>query len=212
MESLHFTQPKTAQISASEQAVIAFARLAYSVSVVDVQAEIQHLLQQSWVDHVNKRDYQGGWDVLPLRCQHQHINAHPVLQGFAIAEGDEWQDLPALASCSIISGVLASLECPIKAVRLMRLKAGAEIKPHRDHELGIEHGEARLHMPIHTSDKVLFTVNQQRVPMAVGELWYINTDLIHAVSNTGDQDRINLVIDCVANDWLREQIQQGSTL
>lgn len=212
MESLVFTQPQTAQMSSSEQSVIAFAHLAYSVSVADLQAEIQHLLQQAWVDHVNKRDYQGGWDVLPLRCQQQHMNAHPVLQGFAIAEGEEWQDLPVLASCPIISGVLASLKCPLKAVRLMRLKAGAEIKPHRDHELGIEHGEARLHMPIHASDKVRFTVNQQQVPMAAGELWYINTDLVHAVSNNGDEDRINLVIDCVANDWLREQIQLGSAL
>lgn len=202
-------QSITAQTYTDNQSVIAFSRLTYTVPAADLQAEIQQLLQQSWVDHVNKRDYEGGWDVLPLRCQHQHVNAHPLLQGFAIAEGDEWQDLPVLASCPIISGVLAKLECPLKAVRLMRLKAGAEIKPHRDHELGIEHGEARLHMPIHTSDKVIFTVHGQQVPMAAGDLWYINTDLIHAVVNGGDQDRINLVIDCVANDWLREQIQQG---
>jgi hypothetical protein len=212
MESLLFTQPQTAQMSSRAHSVIAFAHLTYSVSAADLQAEIQQLLQQAWVDHVNKQDYQGGWDVLPLRCQHQHLNAHPVLQGFAIAEGDEWEDLPVLAFCPIISAVLASLKCPVKSVRLMRLKAGAEIKPHRDHKLGIEHGEARLHMPIHTSDKVIFTVNDLRVPMAAGELWYINTDLIHAVINNGDQDRINLVIDCAANDWLREQIQQGSAI
>lgn len=202
-------QPQT---FAAKQAVVAFARLDCTVSAEELQAEIGHLLQQSWVDHVNKRDYQGGWDVLPLRCLSQHVDAHPVLQGFAIGEGDKWQDLPVLAACPIISRALAGLKCPLKAVRLMRLKAGAEIKPHRDHELGIEHGEARLHIPIHTSDKVLFTVNEQRVPMGAGELWYINTDMIHAVINAGDEDRINLVIDCVANDWLREKIQQASAV
>lgn len=207
MESSFF---EPSQASLNQQSVIAFARLASTVPAADLQAEIQHLLRQTWVDHVNKRDYQGGWDVLPLRCQHQHVYAHPVLQGFAIGEGDDWQDLPVLASCPTIGRVLAGLKCPLKSVRLMRLKAGAEIKPHRDHQLGIEHGEARLHMPIHTSDKVLFSVNQQQVPMSAGELWYINTDLIHAVVNAGAEDRINLVIDCVANDWLREQIQQGS--
>jgi hypothetical protein len=190
--------------------VISFARLDFAVPAIDLQTEIQQLLQHTWVDHVNQNDYQGGWDVLPLRCQRQHVNAHPILQGFSIADGDEWENLPALNLCPLISNLLNSLKCSLKSVRLMRLKAGAEIKPHRDYQLGLDYGEARLHMPIHTSDKVIFTVNQKNVPMRAGELWYINTDQVHAVSNAGDEDRINLVMDAVVNDWLREQIQQGS--
>lgn len=188
---------------------ISFACLDFRLPALDLQKEIHLLLQRTWVDHVNQRDYQGGWDVFPLRCQRQHLNAHPILQGFAIAEGNEWENLPVLAQCPLINSVIAQLQCPVKAVRLMRLKAGAEIHPHRDAGLGIEYGEARLHMPIQTSDAVDFVVDHKRIPMKAGELWYINADQIHEVYNRGDEDRINLVIDCVANDWLRKKVYEG---
>lgn len=192
-----------------DSSVISFARLDYALVAQDLQKEIYHLLQGNWVDHVNQRDYQGGWDVFPLRCQRQHLDAHPILQGFAIADGNEWENLPALAQCPLISSVIAQLQCPVKAVRLMRLKAGAEIHPHRDAGLGVDYGEARLHMPIQTSDAVEFYVNHKRIPMEAGELWYINADQIHEVYNRGSEDRINLVIDCVANDWLRKKVYEG---
>ncbi len=193
---------------------ISFAKLASVASLAALQSEIESLLhvsseQNSWVDHVNKNDYSGGWDVLPLRCQRQHLDAHPILQGFAIAEGDDWENLPVMVQCPEIQQLLVQLQCPIKAARLMRLKAGAEIKPHRDHELSIEFGEARLHLPIHTSDAVSFFVNHKKIPMRAGELWYFNADQVHEVYNHGDEDRINLVIDCTVNDWLRAQIQQA---
>lgn len=190
---------------------ISFACLDFALPVIELQAEIQALLQAHWVDHVNQRDYQGGWDVLPLRCQRQHLAAHPILQGFAIVDGDgnEWENLPLLSHCSQITSVIDWLQCPVKAVRLMRLKAGATIHPHRDAGLGMEYGEARLHMPIRTSKAVEFSVGGKRVPMQAGELWYMNADQIHQVHNRGDEDRINLVIDCVANEWLCIKIREG---
>ena len=192
------------------QPVISFARLPCELDLASLQLEVEYLLQQQWVDHVNKNDYQGGWDVLPLRCQRQHMNAHPVLQGFAIAEGDDWENLPVIKQCPTIESIFNQLQCPIKAARLMRLKAGAEIKPHRDNELSIKFGEARVHVPIHTSTAVSFIVDHKTIPMRAGELWYFNADQVHEVYNHGVEDRINLVIDCVANDWLCEQIRLGA--
>lgn len=189
--------------------VISFAKLLCAVQLSALQYEVGSLLQNPWVDHVNKKDYQGGWDVLPLRCQRQHLNAHPILQGFAIADGDDWENLPVLERCPVIVSIFNQLQCPIRAARLMRLKAGAEIKPHRDRGLSVEFGEARLHVPIHTSANVSFIVDNQTIPMRAGELWYFNADQIHEVYNRGDEDRINLVIDCIANEWLCEQIRLG---
>ncbi len=193
---------------------ISFAKVPCRVQLTALQADVESLLQNSqvieaWVDHVNKNDHRGGWDVLPLRCQRQHIQAHPILQGFAIADGDDWENLPVLARCPAIASIFNQLQCPIKAARLMRLKAGAEIKPHRDHRLSIEYGEARLHVPIHTSAAVSFFVDDKEIPMRAGELWYFNADQVHEVYNRGSEDRINLVIDCVANEWLCEQIRAG---
>jgi hypothetical protein len=193
-----------------ENPVISFTKVASVEKLASLQAEVDALLQHPWFDHVNKKDYQGGWDVLPLRCQRQHINSHPVLQSFAIADGDEWEDLPVMALCLEIQGLLSQLQCPVKAVRLMRLKAGAKIKPHRDHQLSLEFGEVRLHVPVHTSDRVCFMVNKKIIPMKAGELWYFNADQEHEVYNRGSEDRINLVIDCVASDWLRAKIVGGA--
>ncbi|MCR6653502.1 MAG: aspartyl/asparaginyl beta-hydroxylase domain-containing protein [Cellvibrionaceae bacterium] len=175
-----------------------------------LQKELTQLLRNEWVDHVNRKDYSGGWDVLPLRCQHEHINAHPILQGFAISSADGWQDLPILEACPAMHTFLKSMQCPLKSVRLMRLQAGAVIKPHRDQGLSLEHGEARLHLPLQTSERIRFVVNGQDVPMKAGELWYINADQEHSVQNFSDEDRINLVIDCEANKWLKNAITQPS--
>lgn len=189
--------------------VVSFARLDVPVPLAGLQADVDRLMAPGWVDHVNQRDYTGRWDVLPLRCQRQHAGSHPILQGFALEGGQDWQDLPVLDDCPAIRALLGALDCPLQAVRLMRLHAGAVIHPHRDPGLGIEHGLARLHVPLRTNEAVAFLVDGERLPMRAGELWYFNADQVHEVYNRGDEDRIHLVIDCVANDWLLAKVQAG---
>ncbi|MBY0420562.1 MAG: aspartyl/asparaginyl beta-hydroxylase domain-containing protein [Pararheinheimera sp.] len=174
-----------------------------------MRQELELLLQLQWYAHVNKRDYQGGWDVLPLRCASEHLNAHGILQSFAIYPSDDWSNLPQLEQSPALMRFIKELPYQVKSVRLMRLHSGAEIKPHRDHGLSLEHGEARLHLPLQTNDLLKFYVNQQQVPMQAGELWYINADQVHKVENKGSESRINLVLDCAVNDELKEQIYAG---
>lgn len=185
---------------------VLFAQIPIETELDAIQNNVEQLLHSNWIDHVNRNHYSGGWDVLPLRCQKQFVEAHPILQGFSITVGEEWENLPALIQSPSLLSLLNNLPCSVKSARLMRLKAGAEIKPHRDEGLAIEFGEVRLHMPIHTSSKVSFLVDNNIVPMRAGELWYFNAHRVHEVYNRGDEDRINLVIDCVANDWLRKMI------
>jgi hypothetical protein len=178
-------------------------------SVADLVTDLERLRSLHWIDHVNQRDYAGAWDVLPLRCLAEHATAHPVLQGFALSGDGDWSDLPALQSSPAIRDVLAQLHCPLHGVRLMRLRPGSEIKPHRDRGLAFELGEARLHLPILTDPDVRFIVNGRELPMRAGELWYVNTNLEHAVYHRGRTDRVHLVIDCAVNAWLTETIRQG---
>lgn len=216
MQMIDMENPVLSSAKNDTPDVISFARIPCELSLINLQTEVEQLLQNpsqhAWVDHVNRNDYAGGWDVLPLRCQRQHLDAHPILQGFAITAGEDWEDLPVLEHCPAIKTLLGQLQCPIKAVRLMRLKAGAEIRPHRDHGLSIESGEARLHVSIHTSDAVSFIVDNKIIPMNAGELWYFNADQTHEVYNRGNEDRINLVIDCIANIWLSQQIKTGAAV
>ena len=99
--------------------------------------------------------------------------------------------------------MLGALACKTTSVRFLKLGAGATIRRHRDYDLGLEDGEIRLHLPIHTNPNVEFLLDDQRVELREGELWYLNFNLHHSVHNRSDADRIHLVIDCVVNPWLQ---------
>lgn len=187
-----------------------FARLGAQVSLQGLREEADALLSSPWCDHVNRGGYDGVWQVIALRCLRKHVADHPILQSFSIeAPDDEWQDLPVLQQCPAVRQLLEQLHCPVRSVRLMQLKAGASIRPHRDPGLGLAHGQARLHVPVYTSPDVQFIVEGRVIPMAAGELWYFNADATHEVLNRCTRDRIHLVIDCMANTWLTESIARG---
>lgn len=171
--------------------------------------EFMDVPEYLWLSHVNQDDYQGDWDVLPLRCAVQYEAAHPILQAFSITQADDWCDLPIVQSNSIWRTLTQFLQCPIKSARLMRLAPGAIIAPHVDNGLSLESGEVRLHLPLQTDKNLHFYVNQQAVPMKEGQLWYINAEQVHWVENLGSQPRVNLVLDCEVNAWLRQKIEAG---
>ncbi len=189
---------------------INFSKLSIKIDKQALANNLNKLRGEEWVDHVNQDDYNGAWKILPLRCKKKHIDDHQILQAFALEGAVEWVDLPVLKRSIEINNILSQLNCPIKSVRLMSLFPGAKISPHRDPGLCMEFGEARLHIPIETSDQVDFLVANTRVPMNSAELWYINADQIHEVENRGKEPRINLVIDCEVNQWLKNEISSNA--
>ncbi len=171
-----------------------------------LQADLVRILTDEFVPHFNTAYYQGDWSAVPLRSiggHASHIYPDPTTK-------NAFADTPLLARCSYVREVLALLRCPHQAVRFLRLKAGSTIKEHRDHELGFEDGEVRLHIPVITNPGVEFVLNQVRVIMNEGDCWYLNVNHPHRVANRGATDRIHLVIDCVVNDWLRELLLTAS--
>jgi aspartyl/asparaginyl beta-hydroxylase (cupin superfamily) len=91
----------------------------------------------------------------------------------------------------------------MESARFLRLGAGANIREHRDYQLGFEDGFARIHIPVQTNRQVEFYLDGQSIEMSEGEAWYLNFNLKHRVSNGGETDRVHLVVDCLLNDWLR---------
>ncbi|MCF2829009.1 MULTISPECIES: aspartyl/asparaginyl beta-hydroxylase domain-containing protein [unclassified Pseudoalteromonas] len=181
---------------------LAYFKLPIFLEHQQVLDELGTLNELAWTDHVNKANYDGGWDVVALRCLSEHLSAHPILQNFAIESGTHWQNLPILEEKPLLKSFVDNFPCEVLSVRIMRLKAGAFIKPHRDGGLCIENGEARLHIPLVIDTALEFVVDGMQVPMKEGEVWYINADKIHSVANRGNLDRVNIVIDCKVNDWL----------
>jgi len=176
--------------------VIGFAKMAIAVPGFDNPLTFS---DDDWRPHYNVLDYEGGWDVLTLRSpggQADSIFADPVGKG-------EFADTPYMDNFPFAKKLMAALHCPLMSVRLLNLKAGAVIKTHRDIELSYEKGEARLHFPLITNNRVEFYVNDVQINMQPGECWYINANLPHRVANFGTEDRIHLVVDCVVNSWLK---------
>jgi aspartyl/asparaginyl beta-hydroxylase (cupin superfamily) len=121
-----------------------------------------------------------------------------------------YQDTIFLEQSPYLKEVLDQIHCPLLAVRLLKLDAGAQIKEHRDAELHFEKGEIRLHIPVITHDDVYMYLDNERVQPKEGECWYMNFNLPHSIRNESPVNRIHLVIDAVVNDWVKEVFEQPS--
>ena len=162
----------------------------------------------SWIDHFVKQNYTGTWEVLPLRGTAGAT--HPVMMIYSDPNCVNFENTPFLQQAPYLEKVLATFQCPLQSVRLMRLTPGSEIKEHCDHDLSAELGQVRMHIPITTNPEVDFFLNQTRVPMNPGSCWYLRLADPHAVKNRGTTDRVHLVIDATINDWLANQLHQAA--
>ncbi|MNK09042.1 L-proline cis-4-hydroxylase [compost metagenome] len=159
--------------------------------------DLSRAMKSQWIPHFNTAGYTGSWNAISLYAKdgnEQHIFAHPMDQS-AITE------TPLMKECAYFREVLAYFQFPVLSVRLLKLEAGAEIKPHTDHELGYEDGQFRLHIPIVTNPDIEFILDGEKLTMLPGECWYTNVNLLHSVANRGTADRVHLVIDGVRNAW-----------
>lgn len=79
---------------------------------------------------------------------------------------------------------------------LVRLKPHGTIAEHRDMNFSLTHSH-RIHLPIVTNDKVLFTVGKETVHLREGQLTEINNRRTHSVHNDSPQHRVHLILDFV---------------
>jgi len=166
-----------------------------------LQADLKRLQTEEWIGHFVTQNYEGDWSVIPLRGPAGAT--HPVMMIYSDPTCSEFADTPFLDQAPYLREVLDSFQCPLLAVRLMKLAAGSRIKEHTDHDLAAEEGSARLHVPIVTNDAVDFRLNCRRVVLNAGECWYLRLSDPHSVDNRGETDRVHLVLDVEVNDWLR---------
>jgi quercetin dioxygenase-like cupin family protein len=171
-------------------------RLPLAFDVARLRADLDAATAWHWQTHYNARAHRGGWTSIALRS----ASGEPAdIQAW---EGAEFTDTVLLERCAYFRELIASFACETKAVRLMALAPGAEIKPHRDRGGSLEDGLARLHIPIVTDPAVVFTLDGEEVHFSAGATWYMNANCLHAVRNGSVRERVHLVLECVPNDWL----------
>lgn len=89
------------------------------------------------------------------------------------------------------------------------LEPGAYLHPHRDLTGASLNNRLRFHVPVITHDDVEFHVHGQRVRMAPGDLWCLDTSYVHSVHNKSNVTRVHMIVECAITDEIRRNIPSG---
>ena len=161
-------------------------------------AEISALPREAWIQHPGKLV---GNDAVPL-----------VTPGGEISNGFTGPMAPTkyLRDCPYIMEIMSELGGVWGRSRLMGLAPGADVPDHVD--IGYYwRTHLRIHIPVVTSPKVMFTCDGESVHMAAGECWVFDTFKMHNVRNGGTQKRIHLVLDTVGGEMLWDLIEEAQS-
>ncbi len=179
--------------------IIKYLKLPFVFDAGLLQQEVNALSAPQWLPHYQVKHYEGEWSAIPLRSiggKADDIIISPT-------DNRDYRDTFFLENSPYLKKVLQTFQCPLQAVRLLKLNAGSSIKEHRDAELNFESGEIRLHIPVLTHADVEFFLDKERLTPQEGECWYMNFNLLHAIHNNSNINRVHLVIDALVNDWLK---------
>lgn len=146
----------------------------------------------------------------PAHIVDPSIPMPPPADDYADGSWTEWLDTPALKQSPYFKSIIETFSehTSVTLVRLLRLAPDSVVKEHNDPTLGLEVHKSviRLTIPILTNDKVEFYLNDTLVPMQPGECWYMDLTKKHRVVNDGSTERVNMTIDMIPNEWVREMI------
>ena len=180
--------------------IIKYLKLPFLFDKGLLQQEVHTLSALPWLPHYQVKHYEGEWTAIPLRSIGG--NADDVI--ISPTDNRNYQDTIFLERSPYLQKVLQSFQCPLQAVRLLKLNAGSIIKEHRDAELNFERGEIRLHIPVCTHPDVEFFLDKERISPQEGECWYMNFNLPHSIRNNSSVNRVHLVIDALVNEWVKQ--------
>ena len=161
--------------------------------------------KSAWIAHwADSTAIPGTWVFIPL------VASPGDLPGEIAPERERaLRSMPILAELPRTRSIIDAFQTAVLRARLMKLKAGAVIKEHRDfayfggQRWSFERGRIRVHIPIITGANVFWMLSGKRIDMKAGEAWYVNVCMPHSVENRGDTDRIHLVLELEVNDWVR---------
>ncbi len=175
----------------------AFLKFPFHFSEAKLLKDLHLAKNYKFTAHYNQNDYSGQWTSISLRSQNGEMDTIFALP----QQGNVFKNTKLLDECLYFKEIVDSFKCEKESIRLLNLKPGSVIKEHTDYSLGYEDGVFRIHIPITTNDKVQFFINSEEVKMLPSECWYGNFNLPHSVSNTGETERVHLVMDCLRNEW-----------
>jgi hypothetical protein len=173
-----------------------FLKLPKSFSAEKIAAEVRDLPPSAWVPHPG--NYPGNDAVMLVSSEGRIDN------GFT----GQMAPTEHLRGCPYIADVMAEIGAVWGRSRLMGLAAGANVLRHVDvHYHWRTH--MRIHIPVITNEKVIFTCGDESIHMAAGECWVFDSFRMHSVRNGGTEKRVHLVLDTVGGEAMWDLIDQA---
>jgi hypothetical protein len=177
-------------------------RFPMKIDVERMQQELASLEDGQWLSHYDKA-LADGWTTIALSS---HDGSCDNEESQRIGQWGKYKTTVYADKLPYMKSILDAFQCPLGRVRIMKLMPGSIIREHRDTYDEVSDyafGQVRLHTPIVTNDKVVFTVDGKQIHMKAGRLYYVNFSKKHYVRNDGDQARTHLVMDLQVNDSVR---------
>ena len=182
-------------------------KLPLTFDVEKMRAEVQALRQKEY-------EY---YNVIMLRAPAHLVDTSlpfpPPADDYADGSWTDWMDTSALASSPYLKSIVDHFAelTTVNLVRLLYLAPNSVVKEHTDPTLALEEEKSmiRLTIPIDNNEDVAFYLNDDLVPMQVGECWYLRLTDPHRVINNGATDRINLTIDVIPNKAIVDMIKNA---
>ena len=165
-----------------------------------------------------KYNAKGNWDAVSIRGYSDDISnilKPGVLKSDVKPAELRWTKLYEEPFLLPLKEILSHIPAEFERVRVMRLKAGTDIKKHTDKvDKEIKAGKiVRLHVPLRTNEHVHFYLwegkKQNHYNLDVGKYYYVDVSKAHAVQNKAIFDRLHLVVDCYNNPRLENLLKQG---
>lgn len=157
------------------------------------------------------------YNVIPLRSPAHLVDSSipfpPPANDYADGSWCDWLNTKELEKSPYIKSIvnLFQEKTTVTLVRLLRLAPKSIVQEHRDITLGLEVEKSviRLTIPILNKEQIEFYLNNIIVDMQPGECWYMRLTDPHRVINNGETERVNLTIDMVPNDWVKNLIAKS---
>ncbi|CAM1374211.1 aspartyl/asparaginyl beta-hydroxylase domain-containing protein [Tenacibaculum xiamenense] len=185
-------------------------KLPFNFDVKKMTEEFEILKEK----HLSQYEY---YDAIPLRAPAHLVDPSipfpPPADDYADGSWTAWLDTDKLKTSQYLTDIVNFFRDNTKVtlVRLLRLAPGQVVKEHTDPTLAleVEKSVVRLTIPIINNDRVTFYLNSTPVEMAPGECWYLKLNDPHMITNYGEEERVNLTIDMIPNEWLRNIIEES---
>ena len=176
-----------------------FIQLPYAFDAARLAEEVSRLDNAAWMQHPSRMS---GNSAVALLSRDGGDNDDFV---------GTMLETPHLRRCSYVRQVMASFGEVLGRSRLMKLAAGSEVALHVDFNYHW-YTRVRIHIPVITNPDVTFYCADENIHMQAGECWIFNSWRRHRVINSGDQDRVHLVIDTAGSSRFWRIVRQMEAL